>query len=45
MENFKKVYILGIGGTGMSSIAKYISQSGIEVKGYDQRKSYVTNGD
>ena len=43
MENFKKVYILGIGGTGMSSIAKYISQSGIEVKGYDQRKSYVTN--
>ena len=43
MINFNKIYILGIGGTGMSSIAKYISQSGLKVKGYDQRKSYITN--
>ena len=43
MINFNKIYILGIGGTGMSSIAKYISQSGLRVKGYDQRKSYITN--
>ncbi len=43
MKKYNKIYILGIGGTGMSSIAKYISQSGISVSGYDQRKSYVTN--
>ena len=43
MNKYKKAYILGIGGTGMSSIAKYLSQSGLSVKGYDQRRSYITN--
>ena len=38
MSKYKKIYILGIGGTGMSSIAKYLSQSGLDVRGYDQRK-------
>ena len=27
----------------MSSIAKYLSQMGLHVSGYDQRSSYVTN--
>ena len=40
---FKSCYIIGIGGSGMSSIAKYLFQKGIEVSGYDQRSSYVTN--
>ena len=40
---FKKVFILGVGGSGMSSIAKYLNQKGLNVTGYDQRKSYVTN--
>ena len=43
MNKYKKAYILGIGGTGMSPIAKYLSQSGLSVRGYDQRKSYITN--
>ena len=43
MDKYKKIYILGIGGTGMSSIAKYLSQYGLTVKGYDQRNSYITN--
>lgn len=43
MNNYKNIYILGIGGTGMSSIAKYLSQSGLNVRGYDQRNSYITN--
>ena len=43
MNSYKNVYILGIGGTGMSSIAKYMSQAGFNVGGYDQRKSYITN--
>ena len=43
LNKFKEVYILGIGGSGMSSIAKFLHQSGVETKGYDQRASYVTD--
>ena len=43
MKKFKEVYILGIGGSGMSSIAKYLIQQKIDVSGYDQRKSFITN--
>ena len=34
---------MGIGGSGMSSIAKYLKQKGYHVEGYDQRISYITN--
>jgi len=43
INGFKSCYIIGIGGSGMSSIAKYLFQKGVEVSGYDQRSSYVTN--
>lgn len=43
INTFKSCYIVGIGGSGMSSIAKYLFQMGLEVSGYDQRSSYVTN--
>ena len=43
IKQYKEVFILGIGGSGMSSIAKYLSQRGAIVKGYDQRSSYITN--
>ena len=43
IKQYKEVFILGIGGSGMSSIAKYLHQRGAIVKGYDQRSSYVTN--
>ena len=43
INTFQSCYIVGIGGSGMSSIAKYLFQKGIEVSGYDQRSSYVTN--
>ena len=43
MNKYKEVYILGIGGSGMSSIAKYLVQQNIDVSGYDQRKSFITN--
>ena len=43
INTFKSCYIVGIGGSGMSSIAKYLFQKGLEVSGYDQRSSYVTN--
>jgi len=43
INSYKSCYIIGIGGSGMSSIAKYLSQKGLNVSGYDQRSSYVTN--
>ena len=43
MNKYRDVYIFGIGGSGMSSIAKYLVQQNINVSGYDQRKSFVTN--
>ena len=41
--DYKNIYILGIGGSGMSSIGKYLKQKGLNVIGYAQRKYYVTN--
>ena len=47
--NIKKIFktesffIIGIGGSGMSSIAKYLREAGATVQGYDQRKSQITN--
>ena len=43
INSYKSCYIIGIGGSGMSSIAKYLKQKGHNVEGYDQRVSYVTN--
>ena len=43
INDFKSYYIIGIGGSGMSSIAKYLYQKDLEVSGYDQRSSYITN--
>jgi UDP-N-acetylmuramate--alanine ligase len=43
IKQYKEVFILGIGGSGMSSIAKYLNQRGAIVKGYDQRSSYIIN--
>jgi len=43
IKKYKEVFILGIAGSGMSSIAKYLNQRGAIVRGYDQRSSYVTN--
>ena len=43
MNKIDNVFVLGIGCSGMSSIAKYLAQKGMKVEGYDQRKSYITN--
>ena len=43
MNKIESVFVLGIGGSGMSSIAKYLAQKKMKVEGYDQRKSYITN--
>lgn len=39
-----KVHLVGIGGAGMSAIAKVLAGQGVEVSGSDQRESIYTQG-
>lgn len=43
LQNIKRAYFLGIGGIGMSAIARYFVSKGIEVAGYDKTASALTN--
>ena len=38
----KNVYLIGIGGIGMSAIARYFKRKGLEVSGYDRTPSALT---
>jgi len=42
LGKLKRVYFLGIGGIGMSAIAKYLHYIGVEVFGYDRTKTKLT---
>lgn len=42
IDNLKRVYFLGIGGIGMSAIAKFFISKGIEVYGYDKTAGITT---
>jgi UDP-N-acetylmuramate--alanine ligase len=39
MENIQKIYFLGIGGIGMSAIARYFNERGAQIFGYDRVRS------
>jgi UDP-N-acetylmuramate--alanine ligase len=39
----KKVYFIGIGGIGMSAIARYLNSRGIEVAGYDKTRTELSS--
>lgn len=41
-KNFKNVYFLGIGGIGMSAIARYFLHEGYNVAGYDRTATPLT---
>ena len=43
VNNFKKYYLIGIGGVGMSSIAIYLLNKGFEVYGYDIKENESIN--
>jgi UDP-N-acetylmuramate--alanine ligase len=43
MEDIKRIYFLGIGGIGMSAIARYFLQINKEVFGYDKTPSEITD--
>jgi len=41
-ENYKYIYFLGIGGIGMSGIARFFKQQGLFVAGYDLTETSLT---
>lgn len=41
--NFSKIYFLGIGGIGMSALARYFLHEGRQVAGYDRTRSALTD--
>lgn len=42
MNEIKKVYFIGIGGIGMSAIARYFNSRGVAVFGYDKTSTTLT---
>ena len=44
-KNYNKIYFIGIGGIGMSSIALYFINYGKQVAGYDKTKNALTKKD
>ena len=43
VKKIKTVYFLGIGGIGMSALARYFKANGAEVSGYDKTKTALTD--
>jgi UDP-N-acetylmuramate--alanine ligase len=43
LANLHKIYFLGIGGIGMSALARYFLLKGAEVYGYDKTSTSLTN--
>jgi UDP-N-acetylmuramate--alanine ligase len=43
MEHIKHIYLLGIGGIGMSALARYFHTFGVQVSGYDKSPTLLTD--
>lgn len=41
-ETLHKVYFLGIGGIGMSALARYLNSAGVQITGYDKTPTSLT---
>ena len=42
LDSIERMYYIGIGGIGMSALAKYFNAKGVEVAGYDLTSSSIT---
>ena len=42
MKTYSNIYFIGIGGIGMSAIARYYNAKGYKVSGYDRTPSPLT---
>ncbi len=43
LKSIKKLFFLGIGGIGMSALARYFKSQGAEVSGYDKTQTHLTD--
>jgi len=43
LEKYHNIYFLGIGGIGMSALARWFMKSGMKVSGYDRTSTVLTN--
>ena len=43
LKNIKRLFFLGIGGIGMSALARYFKSQGAEVSGYDKTQTHLTD--
>ena len=41
-QNYSNIYFIGIGGIGMSALARYFNAKGKSVAGYDKTESPLT---
>jgi UDP-N-acetylmuramate--alanine ligase len=42
LNNIQRVYFVGIGGIGMSAIARFFNEKGVHVSGYDRTETGLT---
>ena len=42
MSRYRNIYLIGIGGIGMSALARYFHHAGMDVSGYDRTPSEIT---
>jgi UDP-N-acetylmuramate--alanine ligase len=42
LKNIEKIYFVGIGGIGMSALARYFKSKNAEVSGYDKTSTVLT---
>ncbi len=43
LQHLKNIYFIGIGGIGMSAIARYFNERGVKIFGYDKTQSVLTD--
>jgi UDP-N-acetylmuramate--alanine ligase len=43
LSSYKSIYFLGIGGIGMSALARYFKSKGFDVNGYDKTQTPLTD--
>jgi UDP-N-acetylmuramate--alanine ligase len=43
INSIKNIYFIGIGGIGMSALARYFNQKGVKVFGYDKTRTSLTS--
>lgn len=43
IDQLKSVYLLGIGGIGMSALARYFNSRGVKISGYDKTSTSLTD--